>query len=490
MTAVHTTNSSLLPVRLELSSHAGELRQSVLDLRRTGGERVSAPAQLPSDIGDRCCDWYRHLQARSDLGQEGLRFWNKKHRELTDAMAEIIRSAVLPEVLGELLIKEFERRPSQSLLIEICTDNEELDYLPFELLGHPGWGAGDKVVVWRCCGGRVDRKPVLRLLVVRSAPYNMSLPQNEEEVSAIATMYIHSEGRNGVETRVLSNSTYEDFTSISRDFRPGVIHLAAHGTLDSFQFHSPPLNDPVKYDSLARYFGRSSSVTAVVSTACFSAHPAIRGEERHVCFTSELIKLGVPAAIGMASKITPWAAHVFCAHLYTALGEMRPIVEAYAEAVLAIRNMREEDNLLWSVPVMYAMSSNVIPFPHRGYFKLLAQMQNMVERIESVRRQLSRIPVMSRSDQIAEANGLSLDVTAIIEDLSDLEHLELPDGSATGIWHERLQAARTQLDWFNRQTVYGLRQGNGAEQMSSALAAAFSEVERLVSEHYPVEIGC
>jgi hypothetical protein len=261
-------------------------------------------------------------------------------------------------------------------------------------------------------------------------------------------------------------------------------------SLDSFQFHSPPYNDPMKYDLVARYFERSHSVTAVISTACFSAHPVIRGEKRGICFTNELNRLGVPAAIGMASKISPWAAQVFCERLYTELGRMQPMIGAYAEAVLAIRHMREEDKLLWSVPVMCAMSSNVIPFPDRGYFMLLAEMQELVDRIENVRRRMNRIPEMSRGDRIVEANGLSIDVAAIVKNLSELGMLEPSEDSDTAVWHEKLGAARTQLAWFKSQTVNGLRRGNSAEQMSSALDDTFIEVEQLISERYPVEFIC
>jgi hypothetical protein len=481
------TTRSVLQVGLELSSYKGKLRQSVLDLGWSGKGCISAPAQLPPDIQNRCTAWYRHLQARSDLGQEGLLVWEEKHRELTDTMAEIVRNAVLPKSLRELLVSEFKRCSSESLLIGIRTDHEELDCLPLELLGHPGWGVGGNVVVWRCRGGQIGRKPVLRLLVIRSSPYNVPLPQNEEDVRAIATQYIHNSGNNHIQTRVLTNSTYDQFTGANDSFCPGVVHLATHGTLDSFQFHSQPYNDPMKYDSVARYFERSKSVTAVISTACFSGHPAIRGEMRGVCFADELIKLGVPAAIGMASKISPWAAQVFCERLYTELGRMRPMVEAYAEAVLAIRNMREEDKLLWSVPVMCAASSNVIPFPDRGYFRILAEMQDVVDRIENVRRRINRIPVMSRDDRIVEASGLSIDVAAIVKSLSDFGALEVPGDSAMVGWHEKLGAARTQLAWFKSETVNGLRQGSSAEQMASALDDAFIQVEQVISERYPVQ---
>ena len=98
----------------------------------------------------------------------------------------------------------------------------------------------------------------------------------------------------------------------------------------------------------------------------------------------------------MVNKITPRAAQIFTRCLYTGLGAARPIAEAYAYAVLAVRNMREYDRLLWSIPVMYAKSSNVIPFPDQGYFDLLDRLESVVEGAEGLRRQLARLSAISR----------------------------------------------------------------------------------------------
>ena len=185
------------------------------------------------------------------------------------------------------------------------------------------------------------------------------------------------------------------------------------------------------------------------------------------------------------SKISPWAAQVFCERLYIELGRMRPIVEAYADAILAIRNMREEDKLLWSVPVMCAVNSNVTPFPNRGYFRILTELQGIVDRIENVRHRIGRIAIMSRDDRTIEASGLSIDVAAIVKSLSDFGAMQLPGDAATAIWLEKFGDARTQLSWFKGGTVNSLRRGSSAEQMASALDDAFIEVEQIISERYP-----
>ena len=488
MTENQANNSPFVSVRLELSSRDGELGETALILGGSPEDRVSAPVQLPPAIWDTCRDWYQHLEAMWILREEGLKYWQQKHHELVAETAGILRGLVLPSALHQRLIQYLKQADCESLLIEVCTDHQRLDYLPLELLGQPDWGAGTNVVVWRCRTGQVQRRPVLRFLAARSAPVDVSLPQNEKEIAAIGAC-VSGRGGQQIGPAVLSNCTYDEFIIKTQEFRPGVVHLATHGTLDSFLFNSPPSNDPVKYDSLARYFGRSPSVSTVVSTACFSARPSGRSDERGVCFSSELIEQGMSAAVGMASKITPRAAQVFCERLYSLLGEAWPIVNAYAQAVLAVRNMREYDRLLWSVPIMCAKSSNIIPFPNRGYFDLLEQLQDMVERIEGLRGQLNRLPALPRRNRMGEAGGLSLDVAAILQDLEHLQTIELPSTSATAVWHKQLAGARRTLAWSGGTAVARLSQGQGLDQISSVIKVALSTVEELVADQYPVAVN-
>src|SRR5205823_243080 len=139
-----------------------------------------------------------------------------------------------------------------------------------------------QVVVWRCHTAKIRRRPVPRFLAVRSAPVDVSLPQNEKEVCRVRT-YLANHAGQRVSTKILPDSTYDEFTEMTRAFCPGVIHRAIHGTAEAFQFNSPPSNDLVEFGSLARFFGRQDSVTTVISTACFSAQPTVLGNEDSVC---------------------------------------------------------------------------------------------------------------------------------------------------------------------------------------------------------------
>jgi hypothetical protein len=477
---------SLVAARLELSSRNGELQGAALTLGNSSADFISVPTRLPAGIQEKCLSWYRHLELKWEIrGDDGIKSWRRKNSELASEIKNVMRAALLPDEVAQLIKREMELNRNTLFLLGIYVDNDELDYMPVELLGQPDGDTEAQMVVWRCRAAPVQRKPVLRLLVARSAPSDVSLPQNEDEVSAIRGYIAAREGP-GIKATILGNSTYEEFTLTTHDFNPGVIHLATHGTRTAFQFNSPPSHDPMEYSSFARYIGRRSSVTTVVSTACFSAQPSFPGESRGICFASEVIELGVSAAIGMATKITPNAAQKFTEALYTELANARSIVEAYAAAVLAVRDMREDDNLLWSVPVMYAKSSNVIPFPNRGYFELLDRLEGLLVGFEDLRSQLTRLPMIPRKDRIADASGLALDMAAIRQELSALEQTVILRDPNTVDWPERFHTASRRIDWLMPHVAGAVRQGQAAEQMSSMLTATLNEIEKLVTDEFPI----
>jgi hypothetical protein len=462
-----------------LSSPDGEVREASLTLDGVPEERTTASTRLTSDVLDKCREWHFYVESLWGLpGKGAIEVWRGKHREMAEATKRAVSAALLPGNAGGLLAEAVSARSGGRLLLEVRADSEQVDSMPLELLGQPGGEGGAQVVVWRSRAGPVARSPSLRLLVARSAPVDVSLPQNEDEVRAIGT-YV-GRGQQGIATELLGNSTYEDFVLKTQDFRPGVVHLATHGTRDAFQFNSPPSNDPVGYDSLVRYFARRESVAAVVSTACFSAQPTILGNKRLVCFAGSLVDVGLSAAIGMASKITPHAAKTFTEALYTEFSRGRTVVEAYAEAVLAVRGMAEYDHLLWSVPVMYSRSRNVIPFPDPGYLDLLDRLRSAQEGIKGLRCRLSRLPAMSRDARIAVAGGLALDMAVIRQDLTDIWAGELPGTSRVPDWGEKLQAAGGQLDWYMSQVGAAAGQGQAAPQASAIIATVLDEVEQLL----------
>lgn len=152
-------------------------------------------------------------------------------------------------------------------------------------------------------------------------------------------------------------------------------------------------------------------------------------------------------------------------------------------------NTHEYDRLLWRIPDMYARNSNVIPFPHQGYFDQLDRLESMAEGAEDLRHQLIQIPAMSRSDRVAAAGGLWLSMAAIRRGLQAFDTMGIPGKPTPPVWHKKLNTARKRLDWQMSRVACSLEQGRAAEQMSSMLAATLDEIEQLVADQYPMPLG-
>jgi len=296
-------------------------------------------------------------------------------------------------------------------------------------------------------------------------------------------------GGTGIKIAPLPNCTYDQFTGEVSSFLPGVVHITIHGTSRDFIFNSPPAHDSIPHGTVARYFERQPFVTTVVATSCYSAQPSRPDGNGNTDFARELVDRGVSAAIGMTTKITPHAAQVFAEHLYACLGDAQQIPDAYAQAVLAIRRLREDDHQLWSIPIMYA-KSNVIPFPSRENLDLLDRLQDIVEGIECLRDQLNRLPGTSQDRRGERLVALSVDMAAIRDDLSFLAAAVLSGGPASTSWRRNLASLTSRLNYLMHEVEGDIRRGREPDQTASLLTLALDDFEQLVRQRYyvPAEV--
>src|SRR3984957_5581713 len=179
------TGRPLVSAMLELSSRGGELREARLSMGISPDQSVSETISLPEGMREKCRDWYDHLEAWWVIeGEQSLGWWRKKHDQLALEMRDVMRTVLFPGEFGRR-VQESERAAGGLLLIGISAEDDQLDYLPLELLGQPCENEETRIVVWRRCAAPAPRRPVLRLLAVRSAPRDVSLPQNEDQVAGI-----------------------------------------------------------------------------------------------------------------------------------------------------------------------------------------------------------------------------------------------------------------------------------------------------------------
>ena len=474
-------------VALELSSQNGSLLQAKLSASGAQAPPVSAPINVPPAMEEKCREF---AEIRENMFDQGRKYWLRKYADRERELTKLLRLALLPDPLSKELAAQAGDCADELLLLEVRTDDPRLDYLPFELLGMAIPETRTQIVVWRGRNGSIDRLPVLRFLIVRAAPINKSTPQHEDEVRAARSRVRRRVGPM-VRTKTLRKSSFANFVLKAKKFKPGVIHLAMHGESTSksttLQFSLPSSNDPVSHPSLANYLGELQSVTAVITTGCFTARP--NEVDLSVSMARELVDLRVPAAIGMASKVTPRAAKEFSDCLYASLAEAEPIVDAFARSVLAIRRMQFFDRVLWSVPVLYSYGRNVIPFPNQGYFDVVERLEGVVQDVAGLRNNLTRVSRMSADERRNEVGSISLDMAVVSQELSDVSGAGIP-GRRDPEWPRKFEAQRGLIERRIGQVVTCLGQGRSAErrlgQVMPLLESALKRIEGLVAEEYPI----
>ncbi len=62
-------NSSLVPVKLDLTSRNGGLQEAVLTFGGSPDNPVSAALQIPQSIWEKCDQWYDHLETMWTAGK-------------------------------------------------------------------------------------------------------------------------------------------------------------------------------------------------------------------------------------------------------------------------------------------------------------------------------------------------------------------------------------------------------------------------------------
>ena len=152
------------------------------------------------------------------------------------------------------------------------------------------------------------------------------------------------------------------FKELLEKHRPAAFHLTAHAASESPQFQTEPrlifkeLN--INHKFLAREL-RRNGVWIAVFNCCDSATPPPDGRRPPAY---EIAEVSGAVTIGMAGLIQPYMGGLFATTFYRCLARGFSAVQAYHEAVCSIRD-HDIYSTMWSVPVMYASTSNVIPFP-------------------------------------------------------------------------------------------------------------------------------
>ena len=96
------------------------------------------------------------------------------------------------------------------------------------------------------------------------------------------------------------------------------------------------------------------------------------------------------AVIGMAGSVPPYPGGLFATTLYRGLADGFSVLHAYHEAVCRVRH-HDPRSTMWSIPVMYAETSNVVPFPVSDEARIRLSLVYFRRHAETLDRELAAL---------------------------------------------------------------------------------------------------
>ncbi len=252
-----------------------------------------------------------------------------------DATVRRIRELVLPMQQALLLAVPDSVRQSMTA-IEIRLMNSELETYPWELIAD----AVD-VVVWRKVSSPGPPERWTSNLVLTGTADTREVRDElagiRDELSGLRHLKVFD-----------CPGDPPGLSQLLRRYRPAAFHLVSY----------PAGQKTIQPLSIAADL-RQAGVWAAVFNCSDSATPS-SAESRPPA--AEIAARSGAAIIGMAGQMNPAAGQLFAIKFHDFLARGFSALQAYHEAV---RGIREHDaySAMWSIPVMYASSPNVIPFP-------------------------------------------------------------------------------------------------------------------------------
>lgn len=329
----------LIAERLELALADGGIRS----VRKTPGE-PSAQVRLGLPAEKMLEDYRTALGMAAALTGPPDEVTTKRIHQLVVPLQKVLAQAV-PEPASRRMATEGGGTAAKLAAIELTLTDRQLESYPWELIADPAalCTGALPIAVWRSVLSPMD--PPVR----KRWTNNLLLTGKEampDELSVIKGVL-----SNYARIRVF------DYRGIPRslgplleEHPPAAFHLVAYGdTLDDLV---------VGPASLATDLGQSGVWVAVVSCRDSATVPAGEGPPP----AHEIAQRSGVATIGMAGLTQPDMSGVFAAAFYRCLALGFSALQGYHAAVRSVRD-HAIYSTMWSIPVMYARTPNVIPFP-------------------------------------------------------------------------------------------------------------------------------
>jgi CHAT domain len=288
-----------------------------------------------------------------------------KDHDLAEPLRAVLAKAVPMAVRKRIATATSDAPADRLVAIEITLASATLEGYPWELIGEPGVisPAAHHVVAWRSVmsspGSLMPKQSRQSILLAGSAPMLRTSAYVADELSMIESKLPEDESiKKAGDPHLVLNA----LSKLLKEHRPAVFHFAAHGTKEGFQLEAEPGPTLEELNVDPETIGaelRRSDVCVAVFNCCDSATPP-SPRDRTAAHT--IADLSEAAVVGMAGKIQPYAAALFGSAFHASLAYGASVVEAYYQG---IRQIRSQDNFtrMWSLPVLYSRTANVIPFP-------------------------------------------------------------------------------------------------------------------------------
>ena len=335
------TDSGMPPIveRLELALADGVIRS----VRKTLGE-PSAQVELTVPAEKMLDDYRTALGLAAALTGPPDEVTAERIHQLVTPLQKMLVQAV-PEPASRRIAKEGSGAAANLAAIELTLTDRELERYPWELIADSAaLCAGPRpITVWRSVLSPMD--PPVR----KRWTSNLLLtgrPTGPDELTMIK-----GELSGNSQIRVFDcRGIPPSFRPLLEEHLPAAFHMVAHGGTLGDLMISP--------ESLGVDLGQSGVWVAVVSCRDSAAVPS--GEGRPPAY--EIAQRSGAATIGMAGLTQPDMSGVFAAAFYRCLAHGFSALQGYHAAVRSVRD-HAIYSTMWSIPVMYARTPNVIPFP-------------------------------------------------------------------------------------------------------------------------------
>jgi hypothetical protein len=191
-------------------------------------------------------------------------------------------------------------------------------------------------------------------------------------------------GAGAIDAHIVDQASLERISDACGSFEPHIVHIVSHGHLRADGSGVIELQEDDAHDGMASgpdllgAFAPSLELPQlVVLTGCDTAAAG----EHLDSLAAELVKGGIPKAIGMAGKITDPVCRLFTRRFGTALNEGKALVEAMSHgrrAGLRRQSSAPEDDPSWALPSIYLAPT--VPADHSPVDD--TQRSALLERVE------------------------------------------------------------------------------------------------------------